>query len=84
MRVSDTLYQRWLFQSGLGNQTFQVEKVCIRSIRYPAAEISEAVTIVKAAVSPTPVSPKSPHEPDKAVWDFALNGTPVNARAPPT
>ncbi len=47
-----------------------------------AAEISEAVTIVKAAPEFQPntrFSEISLHEPDKAaVWAFALQGTPVD------
>ncbi len=48
-----------------------------------AAEISEAVTIVKAAPEFQPntrFTEISLHEPDKAaVWAFALQGTPVDA-----
>lgn len=48
-----------------------------------AAEISAAVAIVKAAADFKPntrFTEISLREPDKkAVWDFALNGTPVNA-----
>ncbi len=49
-----------------------------------AAEISEAVTIVKAAPEFQPNTEISLHEPDKAaVWAFALQGTPVDAPALP-
>jgi primary-amine oxidase len=70
-----------VFQSGL-DQTFQVEKRPHPLNSLSAAEISEAVTIVKAAPDFKPntrFTEISLHEPDKAVWDFALNGTPVDA-----
>lgn len=70
-----------VFQSGL-DQTFQVEKVPHPLNSLSSAEIGEAVTIVKAAPefqANTHFTEISLHEPDKkAVWDFALNGTPVN------
>ncbi|MGO1310638.1 MAG: stalk domain-containing protein, partial [Kluyvera intermedia] len=71
-----------VFQSGL-DQTFQVEKVPHPLNSLSSAEIGEAVTIVKAAPefqANTRFTEISLHEPDKkAVWDFALNGTPVNS-----
>ena len=79
--VSDTFIND-VFQSGL-DQTFQVEKRPHPLNSLSAAEISEAVTIVKAAPEFQPntrFTEISLHEPDKAaVWAFALQGTPVDA-----
>jgi primary-amine oxidase len=79
--VSDTFIND-VFQSGL-DQTFQVEKRPHPLNSLSAAEISAAVAIVKAAADFKPntrFTEISLREPDKkAVWDFALNGTPVNA-----
>ena len=72
--VSDTFIND-VFQSGL-DQTFQVEKRPHPLNSLSAAEISEAVTIVKAAPEFQPntrFTEISLHEPDKAaVWAFAL------------
>uniref|UniRef100_UPI001BD10AA8 primary-amine oxidase n=1 Tax=Klebsiella michiganensis TaxID=1134687 RepID=UPI001BD10AA8 len=79
--VSDTFIND-VFQSGL-DQTFQVEKRPHPLNSLSAAEISAAVAIVKAAADFKPntrFTEISLREPDKkAVWDFALSGTPVNA-----
>ena len=79
--VSDTFIND-VFQSGL-DQTFQVEKRPHPLNSLSAAEISDAVTIVKAAPEFQPntrFTEISLHEPDKAaVWAFALQGTPVDA-----
>lgn len=79
--VSDTFIND-VFQSGL-DQTFQVEKAPHPLNALSSAEIGEAVTIVKSAPEFQPntrFTEISLHEPDKkAVWDFALHGTAVNA-----
>lgn len=79
--VSDTFIND-VFQSGL-DQTFQVEKRPHPLNSLSAAEISEAVTIVKASPQFRPntrFTEISLHEPDKAaVWAFALKGTAVDA-----
>lgn len=79
--VSETFISD-VFQSGL-DQTFQVEKRPHPLNSLTSAEISEAVTIVKAAPEFKPntrFTEISLHEPDKAaVWAFALNGTAVDA-----
>jgi primary-amine oxidase len=84
--VSDTFIND-VFQSGL-DQTFQVEKRPHPLNSLSAAEISEAVTIVKASPQFRPntrFTEISLHEPDKAaVWAFALKEPPLRRRAPLT
>lgn len=79
--VSETFIND-VFQSGL-DQTFQVEKRPHPLNSLSAEEINQAVALVKASdkFSPdTRFTEISLHEPEKAaVWDFALNTTPVDA-----
>jgi primary-amine oxidase len=82
--VSDTFIND-VFQSGL-DQTFQVEKRPHPLNSLSAAEISEAVPLSKPRGFQTqyPLYRDLLHEPDKSGVGFALNGTPVDARALPT
>lgn len=83
-RVSDTFIND-VFQSVSIRPSVEKRPHPLNSLS--AAEISEAVTIVKAAPEFQPntrFTEISLHEPDKAaVWAFALQGTPVDAPALP-